>query len=94
MQNWKEKVKRGETKIGGREGKLAWIETNSDYSQLIKYRPIAEAFRQKAGRRKERGRKGKREGEGGDSPSVERFLVKDELINSWDVVKGSASKKR
>lgn len=64
MQNWKEKVKRGETKIGGREGKLAWIETNSDYSQLIKYRPIAEAFRQKAGRRKKGEEKEREEGRG------------------------------
>ena len=59
---------------------MAWIETNSDYSQLIKYRPIAEAFLEKKGEKRER-RSGTEEREG-DSLSAERFLVKDELINS------------
>lgn len=50
--------------VGGREGKLAWIETNSDYSQLIKYRPIAEAFPTKSGKEERKGkkRKGREEG--------------------------------
>ena len=37
---------------------MAWIETNSDYSQLIKYRPIAEAFLEKKKKKKEKREKG------------------------------------
>lgn len=48
--------------VGGREGKLAWIETNSDYSQLIKYRPIAEAFPTKSGKEERKGKKRKGRG--------------------------------
>lgn len=63
---------------------MAWIETNSDYSRLIKYQPTAEAFLHKERQEKKRKEKRKctKEGEG-DSLSAERFLVKDELINSW-----------